>query len=335
MNSEAIIILGMHRSGTSALAAVISMLGVAPGNKLQPAEAEVNPKGFWEHTDIVVLHEQLLETLGSSWHDDRPLPEYVWSSLDLTAFRQKIVAILHRDFGATSKWLIKDPRMCRLLPLWRGIFQELSCKPRFILVVRHPAEVASSLRKRDNLPQELACLLWLVHMLESEYQTRDQQRVFVSYDGLLHEWQQVVLGIGHDLGIVWPVSIEAAASAINAFLDPALRHYANDTKLPDHPACRLALKGFELLSASRPSPAGLDQLRVQVSELTAIISPWSAHSQLVARQNVNLSMLNLEAMALRTELERVKASISWRITKPLRAFWNVLRALLSSGLSNR
>lgn len=339
MGSECIIVLGMHRSGTSSLTAVISMLGITPGANLQPPEAEVNAKGFWEHTDIVSIHDQLLEVLDSSWHDDRPLPDHWWNSPDVIKFRQKILDILRRDFSTEPLWLIKDPRMCRLLPLWQDVFRELACQPKFILVLRHPGEVACSLRKRDGLTEEQTCLLWLAHMLEAEYQTRGQPRVFVSYGRLLEEWQHTAATIGQGLGIVWPVSAEEAASSINAFLDTSLRHYAGHTELPKHPACRLALKGFELLSALRPDPSSLDQLRAQVMELVAVISPWSKRLQFIDRKNYNLrsanAKLELENMALRVEVARIRGTVSWRITKPVRAFWNILRLLLPSDSAKR
>lgn len=338
-DSQAIIVLGMHRSGTSALAAVISMLGITPSTNLQPPQADVNAKGFWEHSDIVAIHDQLLEALGSSWHDDRPLPDQVWGAPDVIKFRQKILDILHRDFSSEPMWLIKDPRMCRLLPLWQGMFRELNCQPKFILVLRHPGEVACSLRKRDRLTEEQACLLWLAHMLEAEYQTRGQTRVFVSYSGLLEEWPRIAATVSQALDIIWPVSPEQASSSINAFLDPSLRHYAGVTELPEHPACRLALQGFELLSAPRPDPSSLDQLRAEVMELVAVISPWSKHLQLIDRQNSNLRAhnvrLELENTALRMEVARIKGTASWRITKPLRAFWNILRLLQPRGSTKR
>jgi hypothetical protein len=338
-NNLAIIVLGMHRSGTSALTAAISMLGITPGTNLQPPEVEVNAKGFWEHTDIVSLHDQLLEALGSSWHDDRPLPDQWWKSPDVIKFRQNILDILHRDFSCESMWLIKDPRMCRLLPLWRDVLRELACQPKYILVLRHPGEVALSLRKRDGLTEEQTCLLWLVHMLEAEYWTRGQTRVLVSYNCLLEDWQREATTIGQNLGITWPVSVEAATTSINAFLDPSLCHYAGHTELPDHPACRLALKVFEQLSALRPDPSRLDQLHSQVMELIAVISPWSKRLQLINRQNYNLrysnAKLDLENRALRMEVARIKSTVSWRITKPLRGLWNVLRLQLQHGSAKR
>jgi O-antigen biosynthesis protein len=69
----------MHRSGTSALTRVLNLLGVDLGEHLMPAAAGNNDMGFWEHAEIVGLHDQVLAALDRRWSDPRPLPAN-WSS---------------------------------------------------------------------------------------------------------------------------------------------------------------------------------------------------------------------------------------------------------------
>ena len=168
--NSALFILGMHRSGTSALTGVLSLLGVDPGPSLSPGMAGVNPKGFWEHQEIVTIHERLLGALDSSWDDARLLPADWWQLPEVTAFRSELLAVLRRDFTTSPLWLLKDPRLCRLLPLWLDIIDELGIAPHFILCLRHPNEVAMSLSRRDGISTEHATLLWLEHLVESEHQ---------------------------------------------------------------------------------------------------------------------------------------------------------------------
>lgn len=331
MRSKCLIVLGMHRSGTSALTGVLSLLGIHSGDSLQPAMEGVNPKGFWEHAEIISIHAQLLELFGSSWDDENPLPQQ-WSQSPLTiAIRNKIISVLRRDFGNLPLWLIKDPRMCRLLPLWHEVLRELHCQPLYVLSLRSPAEVAHSLRKRDGLAEEASCLLWLTHMLEAEYQTRSQPRVFVNYERLLADWRGAVANIGQTLNLTWPVAAEDAAPDVEAFLDSSLRHHVSAT-LPDHSACRMAQKGFELLSVPRPDPVELDRLRTQTEELVNLVAPWSKRLRHSERHIKNLSAENA---ALQTDIRRIKSTVSWQITKPLRAFWNVLRSLLPNNSTKR
>jgi hypothetical protein len=322
MSPQAIIVLGMHRSGTSALTGVLSLLGIHSGDSLLPAVDGVNPKGFWEHADVVSIHDQLLTALDSSWDDEDALPNQWWLSPLAADFRIRIVGVLRRDFGSLPIWLVKDPRMCRLLPLWRGVFSELACQPSFILALRNPAEVAHSLRKRDDLAEAASCLLWLTHMLEAEYQTRGLTRAFVSYERLLSDWRGTVADLGQDLSLSWPVKTEVAAPSIDAFLDPSLHHHTGNATLPDHPACRLAQEGFELLSAPSPDPVELDRLRAQTGELVRLVTPWSRLLRSRERQNQDLratvACIESEKTALQAEIIRIKSTISWQITKPLR-----------------
>ncbi len=326
-NSTGIIVLGMHRSGTSALTGVLSILGINPGSVLSPAIEDVNPKGFWEHSEIVSIHDQLLDVFGSSWDDELPLPALWWTSPRVIPFRNKIVSVLRRDFGNLPVWLIKDPRMCRLLPLWQEIFSELNCHALYILALRDPAEVTRSLHKRDDLAEAVSCLLWLTHMLEAEFQTRGQPRAFVSFERLLSNWQETVADLGQTLSLSWPLTAESVAPKVNAFLDPSLRHHSDDSALPDHQACRLARKGFELLSAPAPAPVELDKLRAETAELISLISPWSKplHDYYALRTAINIA--EQENAVLRSEVARIKNTVSWKITKPLRALWNILRKI--------
>ena len=71
--STAILVAGMHRSGTSALTGALNVLGISLGQHLL-APGEDNPKGYWEHQSAVEIHERLLTALERRWDDVRPLP---------------------------------------------------------------------------------------------------------------------------------------------------------------------------------------------------------------------------------------------------------------------
>ncbi|MDO8459333.1 MAG: sulfotransferase [Burkholderiaceae bacterium] len=317
--NKAIIVLGMHRSGTSALAGVLNLLGVHPGGSLIPALEDNNPKGFWEHAEIVPIHDNLLATLGSYWADESPLPSQWWHSSDVADFRSQIVSILRRDFRDQAIWLIKDPRMCRLLPMWHEVFRELACQPLFILAMRNPVEVTHSLVKRNNLNEIESCLLWLIYMLEAESQTRDQVRIIVNYERLLADWRGTVADIADTFSLTWPLSSEDAALGIDTFLDPSLRHHGANTGLSAHLACRLAQEVFQILSAPVPDPTKLDQLHTQARELCNLIAPLS--KQLRSLRST-VARLEAEKAAHYEEIVRIKNTVSWNITKPVRYFWN-------------
>jgi O-antigen biosynthesis protein len=228
--STAIIVLGMHRSGTSAIAGMLHHLGVALGSRLMPASTE-NLRGYWEHVDIVTLHDAVLAALGRRWSDVRALPAGWETGAPAQEARRLLRRILTRDFAGLAVWGVKDPRMCRMLPLWLPLFQEMNVSPRIIFSLRHPDEVAASLQKRDAISGGRARLLWLRHVLEAERASRGLRRAIVHYEDLIrHEtaWAATANRITHELEMNWPVSFSEAGNLITEFLSPELRHQRVD-----------------------------------------------------------------------------------------------------------
>ena len=233
---RSLIILGMHRSGTSALAGLVQLLGVDLGKNLLPGMSEVNEKGFFEHQEIVEIHEHLLQSLGSSWYDPLPLGDNWWQRPDVLTQRRQIVTVLRRDFANSRLWGIKDPRLCRLFPVWKSILAEVRSEPLCVIVTRNPHEVADSLAKRDGFSLSLSYSLWLDYMLAAERFTRNLPRAFVNYSGLLADWRSVISEVGRKLDLEWPVSLQQAESQIDEFLSDRLRNqFSTDKRLESDP----------------------------------------------------------------------------------------------------
>ena len=232
LSRKAVVVLGMHRSGTSTLCGALDVLGVNFGKHLMPAN-EANPKGYWEPLEIVSVHDDLLRALGSHWDDDRALP-VDWLEREVTKKTQsRLLAILQRDFGQTVLLGLKDPRMSRLMPLWFPLFQKLAIDPRFVLVIRHPWEVAQSLAKRDGLDHRKSYLLWLQHTLEAESATRGHKRAIVDYGELLKEPVTVLRRLRSELEleVVLPAP-STVQKSLRKFLQSSLRHQ-NETRRED------------------------------------------------------------------------------------------------------
>jgi hypothetical protein len=224
MNNHVILVLGMHRSGTSALAGVLSQLGVSFGDKLIPAIEGVNEKGFFEHTDLVSLNQAVLHALGRSWLDLDAMPDLWWQQEALKALSTEIIAVLQRDFDEEDVWGLKDPRMCRLMPLWQQLLIEAGIESRVILCFRHPLEVAGSLCRRDGLNFNLAIAMWFQHVLECERDTRDTLRSSMCYEALLADWHTEFSRVGRELEFAWPISLAVAEPNVDDFLEQNLRH---------------------------------------------------------------------------------------------------------------
>jgi O-antigen biosynthesis protein len=218
--STAILVLGMHRSGTSALSGMLHHLGISLGGNMMPPTAD-NPRGYWEQADIVDIHNRAMAAYGFAWDDIRPMPPALMRD---AAVARDLRAILVREFAGAPLWGLKDPRLCRLMPLWLALLAELGAAPRFILAVRHPADVAASLSVRDGINESCAAILWLRHVLEAERGSRGFPRAIVHYEDLVAPdgWCEAVARLGARLGVAFPAS--GADAAIEAFLAPELRH---------------------------------------------------------------------------------------------------------------
>lgn len=221
---RALLILGMHRSGTSAVTRVVNMLGAEIGDNLIPP-GDDNPSGFWEHAEVVRINEKLLKALGRTWYDMRDMPEgWLDSAASKIAFEQA-VQLIRRDFG-TSRWCaVKDPRMCLTARLWINAFRAEEFEVGCLFVVRDPREVVESLHRRNDWPRASLYLMWVQYLLEAVARTQDCPRSMVTYDRVLADWRAEVKRVAADLHFTWPVGDGQVAGDIDGFVDPHQRHH--------------------------------------------------------------------------------------------------------------
>ena len=222
----------MHRSGTSALSGALRILGVTLSQSMRGPHPGVNEKGYWEHFELVQFHDRMFSALRSSWDELLPLPNRWWKEDAVVPFRREMARIIERDFGAARVWGFKDPRICRLLPLWLEIIEEIGADVRFVLTHRHPGEVAGSLQRRDGFSAPKSALLWLDYNLRAERSTRGRQRTFTSFDQLLRDPIGTLQQIGEALQIDFPRTFDEATADIREFLSPRLRHHDSSSNDP-------------------------------------------------------------------------------------------------------
>ncbi|MEM7581934.1 MAG: hypothetical protein AAF560_01020 [Acidobacteriota bacterium] len=179
--SKGIVVLGMHRAGTSATGNILVDLGFEMPGESVPADDD-NPKGYWEPREIVEIHDAFLHGIGRCWSDPRPMDPQAFESEAAEVARKSLRAVAQESLLPKKRWVIKDPRMCRLMPLWSEVLQQGGFDLRFLHVLRSPLSVADSLYRRDKFSQEKSFLLWLRHNLEAEIATRDLTRSWLNFE---------------------------------------------------------------------------------------------------------------------------------------------------------
>ena len=223
-NVSAVVVLGMHRSGTSALAGVLHSLGCSlPADLMGPTED--NEKGYFESNAIRRFNDELLSSAGSSWSDWTGFNSAWLESPVAEGFRLRARELVEKEFGRSHLFVLKDPRICRLVPFWHDVLISLHITPLYIHTHRNPDDVAASLHRRDGMPIGVAKVIWLRHMLDAEYATRGMRRCFVSYESLLHDWRKDIQEIQLRLDIVFPKTIRKASKIIDGFLSEDLRRF--------------------------------------------------------------------------------------------------------------
>jgi len=307
----AILVVGMHRSGTSALSGVLNQLGIAVPGELMAA-TDRNPLGYFENQKLMVFHDEVLATLGSSWDDPLPIaPDWIRSPIGRT-FVDRLVEILANDYAHEPAFLVKDPRMCRLLPLWTEALARMDRRVVAALPGRHPLEVAGSLQSRNGFSRAQSLMLWLDHVLTAERFTRDLPRTFTLYEDLLQDWRPVIDKVGGDLNVTWPRDPMRVGSKIDEFLRPELRHHQMDQDLADstdplHRICAKAWEALRLLRVDAYDPAAqasLDEVRHALDTPLKVLGPVIAAGQeTLRRTREDLEAVQQEVTAVREALQ--------------------------------
>jgi hypothetical protein len=217
-----IVVLGMHRSGTSAITRSLQVLGVGLGGNLMPGHESGNIKGYWEDLDINALNIDMQQAIGLDWHFLTPMQDEDLQILLDKGFLLRAMTLLRSKTADCRLFGIKDPRFARLLPFWKLVFAELQWPVQYVFAVRNPLSVVQSLAKRDGLLPQKSYLLWLAHVLDILACTNMQSLVIVDYDRLMANADAELQRMADALGLaVNPLLLEEYQQE---FLDNTLRH---------------------------------------------------------------------------------------------------------------
>ncbi len=260
-----IFVLGMHRSGTSALARLLNLMGAYFGGENVGTGRNVeNRKGFWERRDVRLLNDTILFNSGCDW--DR-ISSLDFDKLDGRDALEDAAADIVLNLDAHRPWFVKEPRLCVLFPIWRKALELPFC----IHIHRNPLEVAHSLKARNGIPIRAGLALWEFYNTRALAASAALPRVFVGFEELLEEPADTVSRIHSALSAQGVPGLRVPSNQeLLAFLDPALRKQRRSLRAFRSAATASQFQLYELLldaadSNSFATPAlpqkCLDQLR--------------------------------------------------------------------------
>jgi hypothetical protein len=223
-SSRAVLVLGMHRSGTSAITRGMQALGVYLGDDFLGPQPD-NPTGYWEDINIFGINERLLGVFGLKWEDVGLINDDLWQDTEVDALREEAIEYLSAQFTSHPLWGFKDPRTIRLLPFWQPILQALGVDESYVLAIRNPRSVADSLKQRQGIDAVTAHLLWLIYLVPNLSKIANRPLIVADYDLVMADPRSQLERIANGLKIpLNEVSRTGIEKFDNEFLDPALRH---------------------------------------------------------------------------------------------------------------
>jgi hypothetical protein len=344
-----VLVIGMHRSGTSAIAGALGALGFGLAREDDRMEwPESNPE-HWESLSLGLHNEGLLNALGGSWDAPPDLPRH-WEHSARILSGGVSGSLLARAYPRPGPAVWKDPRACILLPYWRTV---LPGPIAAVFVWREPMAVAHSLLQRDGMPLAAGLALWERYNRCAVEALNGVDTYVIDYRSVMADPARFVQACAGWLG-----SLDQFSASRNGWdLDRAtgsiaseLQHQPSEFSMTDESLVSPEQRQLEatllgLAGGHRPLTQALPS--AETAWATAIISSrrlaglratmveaaqqrfWATRAQL-AQANEDLARatrtLDDQRRQLESELAYAKArlssleeSTSWRITKPLRA----------------
>jgi hypothetical protein len=359
-----VLVLGMHRSGTSALTSLLRLMGFWAGEEEDfPPADDHNQVGYWEHRGVWSIDEAILQTLGASWSGIGDLDLSRLGDRLRSLFRARAREIVE-GLDRHGPWVVKDPRLCLLFPFWREVLERPFC----VLIHREPLPVARSLAARDGFPIPYGIALWELYAREALASTRGLPRVLISHRELMADPAATLHRLHRHLARHSPELASLAvptAEEIRAVLDPALVHHphepeaerpylnpsqavlldalADGSALDLDPVPPLSAGARDLLTGYKDQVDTIHTFRERLTEQTDIVASLrqaqegllAEHQSALARDAADLHRAFSWLDELDALFSAVLESRSWKIGRAVTAALGRLRGRPGTSASER
>ena len=237
--SHLILVLGAHRSGTSIVAKATECLGSSLGDYADWSGPD-NPITFAEDQAFLGIDEELLRRMRTTWDGDIRATAPFLADL-VTAAKN----VLRNRLDRWPTFTLKEPRLCRLLPFWRPVFDVVGCEVSVIHVIRNPLSVARSLEARNGMSMARGVEIWRDHVVKQFGDTADHWRsVVVMHERMMQDPVLQIARIGDALGL--EIDCRRAEAFANDFIQPHLWHHREPLTHLSGPAATLWQKVSEM-----------------------------------------------------------------------------------------
>lgn len=286
------------------IARVLNLLGVSLGDEVRLMGPKPdNLAGFWEHEAFVQINDEILARAGGSWHHPPQLEPGWESSPEFESLHHRARALVADEFAEVPLWGWKDPRNCLTAPFWRQVVGEL----RFVIVVRNPSDVATSLAARNGFSDEKASILWTDYVLSSLLNSADQRRLFLFYDSLFEDIGGELQRLTEFVGIAAPAPDSEIYRGIRAAIQDELWHHRTST-LEALTDSRLDFQAKSLYLTLLATFDGLPRSLMSDADIQHTIAEGYARSLAAFRSRPELLQTRLSRALV--DLERTNAELA-------------------------
>ena len=317
----AILILGAHRSGTSALTRMISLLGYElPQNLMKSLDG--NEAGHWESEALAQMNDSIFEELNLAWYEWHPYRLDQIGSKRKETIVNDLKSVLLNEYPGNDDIVIKDPRVCRLTEFVVPAIQMMPAELKVIIPFRNPLEVMASLEKRNGLSKPQGALIWLRYVLDAEFGSRGLDRAFIPYEDYLNAPQKSMSALCKQLKLKPKNSAIKVKKQLQGFVRPDLKHHDYDPGLlMMEPTTRGWVSDTvkNLLSltddpTNKEAREALDAIRLQFGQVTPILKAsldalYINQEAKVTERDTKISQKNDEIETLQESLEAFQNSV--------------------------
>lgn len=225
MRKQIYVVLGMPRSGTSAITRSLQALGIDLGGELLKAD-ERNAKGFFEDGEILYkINRVVSAVVDRRWMPLDLEPQAIDKDPTLRRCKHYAVGVLSERLASVDSWGFKDPRTLSVFPFWRSVLNTLGVDEHYIIVVRNPLAAAHSVARFAHTDVKTGLLLWLRFMYAALEATEGKNRVVVSYENMVNQPRHEMIRLQRALKHKDPIDEAALSAYCDQFIDKKLKHH--------------------------------------------------------------------------------------------------------------